>query len=162
MSKNIQQFIILFNFIVSVLLLMDLYLPNTELPLARLESFHATQRYYGYRYRGGYELVKLVELKDGRLYRIGRLPVDAFQSGQNIKIEQSRLFGKVNEIQIYGTKWTTLFVGYVYKEVILFCLVVGLGLGIGSRYWSHPALDIGLLGLFLYLLITFGVYAIVY
>ena len=148
---------------VTALLFIDFYIPGKEQPIEELESFHSTQRYFSGRYGSrGYELINSVELKNGTLYRIGKQPLKDYKSGQKIKIIKSLLFGKVNEVLIFDKKWEYLYVGFIYKEIILALLLVTIGLAIASRRFNHPILDLSFVASILYLFITFVTYLLAY
>ncbi len=108
MNNQTQKYIILFNLIAVLFLFLDVFIPGKVSPIEKLESFHSTQRYFGSGNRTGYEIINIVELKNGQLYRIGKQPLRDYKSGQKIKIIKSPLFSKVNEVLILDKRYYTI------------------------------------------------------
>ena len=162
MDKTTQKYIILFNLIVSLWITLDFYIPGKEQPIAKLESFHSTVRYYSGRRSRSTELINLVEIQNGPLYRIGKLPKKYYKPGLSIKIIKSPLFHKVNEIQVLDKNWEYQYVGFIPKEIILIPILVAIVSAVASNRINHTLIDLSLVASTLFVIIASIVYILVY
>jgi len=123
-DKSVLQFFIVLNFSILSIFLLDVMLPSIDSEPQKLESIYSARKYFsGYRSSGGYELVNLIELQNGELYRIGILPGENIEKGQLVITVKSSLFGKVNAIKVKQNYWRKISVSYlsnIYLSVALF------------------------------------------
>ncbi len=137
-------------------------MPGKEQHIAKLESFHSTVRYYGGSQKRTSELISLVEIQNGPLYRIGKLPTKDYKPGLRIKIIKSPLFHKVNEIQVLDKNWEYQYVGFIPKEVVLIPILVAIVSATAANRINHTLIDLSLVASMLFVIIASIIYIFVY
>ena len=118
------------NLILSSLILIDYFLLGEIMPVQKIDSFYNTTVKVGRGRKPTYEDRKILLLENGETYRVGKLPNQDYEKGQEIRIVVSALSRNVNEIIVSSgeneKEEVGIFAIWYFKLLIFFALIVSL------------------------------------
>ena len=104
----------------------------------------------------------VLELLDGEIYRIGKLPEKDYKKGQKIKIVKSLITKNINEVIILDNGWKKLKVGVFSNIILSFSLVFSILISALNIFYRNKILNIALIASMMFIAIISMVYICYY
>ena len=162
MDRKIIIRLITFNLILASLLILDLWIPGTESEMKELNSFYSSTTNTGTSRKPIMETKGVLELLDGEIYRIGKLPEKDYKKGQKIKIVKSLITKNINEVIILDNGWKKLKVGVFSNIILSFSLVFSILISALNIFYRNKILNIALIASMMFIAIISMVYICYY
>ena len=141
MTQKTRRNLALFDIFFVILIFLDYFLLGEIRPVQQIDSFYNTTVKTGGGRRPTYEDRKILLLESGETLRLGKLPEQDYQKGQQVQLIVSSLSGNVNEIIILNDHTRKEQVGILsiwYFKALLILTFIGCIITIcnRSRIWE--------------------------
>ena len=162
MERKIVLRTIFFNLTVISFILLDLFSPYSTGTTEVLESFYTSSTKTSSNRTPTIEYRKILELKNGNLYHIGRFPEKELDKGTKIKIKTSALFNNVNEVLIFDNTWKKYSVGLFSNTFISILYSVSILIIALNYFYINKIAQILLIAATMFATITSMLYVFYY
>ena len=162
MERKIVLRTIFFNLTVISFILLDLFLPYSTSTTEVLESFYTSSTKTSSKRSPTIEYRKILELKNGNLYHIGRFPEKEFEKGTKIKIKTSTIFNNVNEVLIFENTCENYSVGLFSNTFISILYSVSILIIALNYFYINKIAQILLIAATMFATITSMLYVFYY
>ncbi len=142
MNPKTQRILAFCNIILVIIICVDYLSPGRVMATQELDSFYNTTVKVSDGRRPSFIDRRILLLKDGQSFRLGKIPENTYPKGQKIQIVKSLFTQNIKDVVIVGKPNRLEHVGVLSYGFIQICLILSITISLLNLFYNFRILII--------------------